>query len=234
MNSTVFEYYRYPENFADFAFSGNPSGKRGYFRFGSDVICYGRCAGTASTMRAAHTLYDAVRDVVPNGKGLRLPFDPSEVIQNLRYERYAAAGHRADVTVFGRPVLQKAYYLVRPLLPVKLRKHLQRLHLGDWKQIPFPAWPVDSTVEVLLQKLLILLLKAESINRVPFIWFWPNGFPTCAIMTHDVEEAAGRDFCSGLMDIDEGCGIKSSFALVPENRYAVPRSLLDEIGRPRL
>jgi hypothetical protein len=48
-------------------------------------------------------------------------------------------------------------------------------------------------------------------------------------MTHDVEELAGRNFCSQLMDLDDSVGIKSSFQLVPEKRYAIPDELLDEI-----
>ena len=48
-------------------------------------------------------------------------------------------------------------------------------------------------------------------------------------MTHDVEELAGRNFCSALMDLDEAAGIRSSFQIVPEQRYPVPGTLLDEI-----
>ena len=50
-------------------------------------------------------------------------------------------------------------------------------------------------------------------------------------MTHDVETTAGRDFCSTLMDIDDRFGIKSSFQVVPEERYEVPREYLDSITR---
>ncbi len=229
MNSPIFHHYRYSESFTDFAFTGKPSGNSGYFRFGSDVICYGRCSGVAPAPRAADELHDALRDVTVDGSTLLLPFDPSEIIANLRYERYSSSGHGAGATLSRTPVLQKAYYLARPLLPVAVRKYLQRIQLRDWKEIRFPAWPVDLTVEVLLERLLVLLLKAESMDKVPFIWFWPNGSPSCAIMTHDVEAVAGRDFCSRLMDLDDSYGIKSSFQIVPENRYPVPKSFLDEI-----
>jgi hypothetical protein len=229
MNSPIFHHYRYSENLADFALTGKPSGNSGYFRFGSDVVCYGRSSGAVLAPRAADELHDALRDVVVEGSTLQLPFDPSEIITNLRYERYAASGHGAGATVSGRPVLQKAYYLLRPFLPVAVRKYLQRVQLRDWKEIRFPAWPVDVTVEILLEQLLILLLKAESISKVPFIWFWPNGSPGCAIMTHDVEAVAGRDFCSRLMDLNDSYGIKSSFQIVPEGRYLVSKAFLDEI-----
>ncbi|WP_348260864.1 hypothetical protein P8935_13735 [Telmatobacter sp. DSM 110680] len=48
-------------------------------------------------------------------------------------------------------------------------------------------------------------------------------------MTHDVETAAGRDFCIQLMDINDSFGIKSAFQVVPEKRYGVPQDLLDAI-----
>src|SRR5262249_23644844 len=61
------------------------------------------------------------------------------------------------------------------------------------------------------------------------IWFWPEGMTACAIMTHDVEEAAGVAFCSQLMDINTSFGVFSSFQFVPEKRYTVPPSVLEEV-----
>src|SRR3989442_6135231 len=43
------------------------------------------------------------------------------------------------------------------------------------------------------------------------------------------ETMAGRDFCSGLMNLDDAYGVKSSFQIVPEGRYPVSASFLDEI-----
>jgi hypothetical protein len=51
----------------------------------------------------------------------------------------------------------------------------------------FPSWPVDRTVDQLLEKLLALAMKARRLERIPFIWFWPEGQKSCAILTHDVE-----------------------------------------------
>src|SRR5205809_8170 len=124
---------------------------------------------------------------------------------------------------------QTVYYGLRPFLPVSIRKHLQRRRLSGWQNLAFPHWPVDRTVEVIHERLLLLSLKAKGLQRVPFVWFWPNGARSCAIMTHDVEELAGRNFCSPLMDLDEAAGIRSSFQIVPEVRYPVPGTLLDEI-----
>ena len=97
------------------------------------------------------------------------------------------------------------YYALRPFLPVSIRRHIQRAYLSGWKEIQFPQWPVDRTVEQCLERLLALSMKAQGVQTVPFVWFWPDGAPSCTIMTHDVEHLAGRNFCSQLMDLDD-CG----------------------------
>jgi hypothetical protein len=229
VNSALLDYYRCPETLGDFTLTGTPSANSGYFQFGPDAICYGQCSGDSIAPRATDELYDALRDVVANGDTLRLPFDPSEIVTNLRYERYASLETVAGATRYGRLALQKIYYSLRPFLTVPVRKYLQRIQLRDWVGIPFPSWPVDLTVERILERLLTLLLKAGVIEKIPFIWFWPKGFPTCAIVTHDVETVAGRNFCPDLMNLDDSYGMKSSFQIVPEDRYAVSQSLLDEI-----
>jgi len=226
-NSAFLDYYRCPEMFADFTLSGSLSGTSGYFRFGPDAICYGRCAGMAPAGHPTDQLHDALEDVTAEATTLRLSFNPTEIVTNLRYERYISS---ADETQ-GRRFLHQTYYQIRPLLPVPVRKHLQRIELRKWRQIGFPDWPVDLTVENIFAKLLALLLERPSIGRIPFIWFWPNGASSCAIMTHDVETLAGRDFCSSLMDLNDAYGIKASFQIIPESRYEVPRSFLDQIRR---
>src|SRR5205807_458954 len=71
--------------------------------------------------------------------------------------------------------------------------------------------------------------KAQGIDRLPFIWFWPEGASTCIVMTHDVEAQRGYDYCSRLMDVDDTHRIKASFQVVPEGRYKVKERLLNEI-----
>jgi len=72
-------------------------------------------------------------------------------------------------------------------------------------------------------------MKAHSNERIPFIWFWPEGASSCVVMTHDVETKAGVDFVSRLMDIDDDFGIKASFQVIPQKRYPVSTSILGEI-----
>lgn len=121
------------------------------------------------------------------------------------------------------------YYLLRPLLPVCFRRYLQSAYFRGRQSTIFPRWPLDVSVENLLERILLLILKATAADAIPFIWFWPNGAGSAAIITHDVETTAGRNFCPVLMDIDESFGIRSSFQIVPEERYVVSPYFLDEI-----
>jgi hypothetical protein len=84
-------------------------------------------------------------------------------------------------------------------------------------------------VDNLHQQLLLLALRSCKVEQIPFIWFWPEGASSCAIMTHDVETELGREFCRTLMDIDDCFGIKASFQVIPEERYTVSPEFLDSI-----
>jgi hypothetical protein len=142
----------------------------------------------------------------------------ARLIRGLRYEHYEQAA--TDTTV-GSIILREAYYAIRPLLGVRVRRHLQRFALGGWSKRTFPTWPVDRTVDRLHEILLAAALRNKCVQRVPFIWFWPDGHRSCVLLTHDVETETGLRFCPTLMDMDDAAGIKSAFQLVPEKRYEV-------------
>jgi peptidoglycan/xylan/chitin deacetylase (PgdA/CDA1 family) len=210
----------------DFCIAAGLKAPSGYFRFGSDVICYGETSGETRPS-VENDLLDASQFVFRNGQSVTLPFDPDQVLDNLRYERYvSAAGPEKGIV---RSWVGTLYYLVRPLLPVQVRKHLQRAYIRRRESGVFPGWPVDRSVDILLEKLLVLSMQSSQTSRTPFIWFWPDGYRACAIMTHDVETKAGRNFCGALMDLNDSFGIKSSFQIVPEDRYSVPSDYLQAI-----
>ena len=167
--------------------------------------------------------------MVIDGSTVYLPFDPAQVIDNLLCERYVQDGGQGIGAANSQ--LRQIYYAVRPLMPVAVRRPIQKHHLRDWEGIPFPQWPVDRTVENLHEQLLVLSMKAQRVSRVPFIWFWPEGLPSCTMMTHDVETAAGVSFCPSPMDLNDSFGIKTAFNLIPEKRYPVPDSLLESIRK---
>jgi glycosyltransferase involved in cell wall biosynthesis len=223
ISDVLSQYYRCPEFSTGLSLKGDLSAQSGFFRWGEHVI-YGRCSGQNPASSPTGPLYDASQDTSVEARTTRLPFDPVEVIDSLRHERYCRNGNSQM-----HSAIAKLYYLVRPLMPVEIRKHLQKVRLKGWREIPFPKWPVDRTADQVTEQLLLLALKAGAVDRIPFIWFWPDGADSCAVMTHDVETTAGRDFCSTLMDINDSFGIKASFQVVPERRYAVISSYLDSL-----
>jgi hypothetical protein len=220
---SIFNYYRCSSDLPDFTVDGNRDGAKGFFRFGR-AVCFGQVGGDARPCVNGR-LFDASASVsVDEGKVL-LPFDVDQALDNLRYERYVRAGRRWIETAWAKDT----YYKLRPWLPVALRKHLQRVYLRGWESRTFPSWPVDRSVDVLFEQLLVIALKASKRERLPFIWFWPEGHKGCAILTHDIETRAGRDLTGRLMDIDERFGIKASIQVVPEKRYTVSQNFLNMI-----
>jgi hypothetical protein len=231
VNQNLFDYYRIPTGF----FSGTTisscmSPEAGFFHFGEDNICFGRCSSGVAATVAGSGKFDAASHVENNGT-VRLPFSFPEVIDNLRLERYREKlTPRVEFFAATEPV-RRLYYFFRGCLPVQIRRYLQKVYFHDWEKLPFPAWPVDFTVDSLHEELLRLFMEASNVKRVPFVWFWPDGAPNCLIMTHDVETSAGYDFTNQLIDLDDAYGIKASFEVIPEKRYRVPDEYVSEIRR---
>jgi hypothetical protein len=228
MEQALIDRYRCPESLVKFDLSGGLSKEAGYFRFGRDTICYGRSATGFRASRPDGVLYDALKDVTTNGSNPVLSFDPTEIIDNLRLERYANGDNQRALNRWKRS-LRDAYYFLRPLLHVNIRRHFQRAHLNGWQRLLFPHWPVDTTVEDLCERLLLLSMKAKGVDRAPFVWFWPDGAQSCVAMTHDLETEKGKTFCSELMDIDDSFGFKASIQVVPEERYKVSAAFIQNI-----
>ncbi len=226
LSRAVNDRYRCPVDFFDFVLIGQLSPDEGFFRLGPHATCYGRSCSGARAPQAGSFLHDALRDVKVDDARLRLPFDPTEIIENLRLERYAST--RRIGNIFQR-ILRTFYYLLRPLTNLTVRKQIQKFQARNWRKLPFPKWPVDTTVEDICELLLLKSMEAKGVEKVPFVWFWPDGASGCLMMTHDVETEAGRNHCAQLMDVDDSFGIKASFQIVPQDRYAVPQNFLELI-----
>jgi hypothetical protein len=224
LNQAMKDRYRCPDAFLDFRLAGELIQKAGYFKFGSSTTCYGRTSNGVPQANPSPELHDALPSVTLDREQVVLPFDPDEVIDNLRLERYPSGQFsRAE------KALKEIYYWLRPLTSRSLRGRVQKFRAANWQQTQFPQWPVDTTVESLCESLLLLTLKAKQTSHIPFVWFWPDGAHGCIAMTHDVETVAGRDFCGQLLDLDHSFGIKASFQIVPEERYPVPPEFLKQI-----
>ncbi len=147
------DYFRCPEHFATLGTVDPLPADPGYFRFG-DAICYGRQAVGEPSPRPDGNLVDVSQSISSSPGGasllardsaqLLLPFDLSEVLDNLRYERYPEARSAVErITTSSVP--HAVYYFLRPALPVGVRKHLQRTQLdGDGGTSRFRAGPLTS------------------------------------------------------------------------------------------
>jgi hypothetical protein len=224
-SQALLDYYRCPEYAAGFAVRGNAHPNGSPFSGQHSTVFTNSRDGAASNGSGQRVVDVAALGQVENGRCV-LPFHPDELVENLRQERYVRThGPQSAFRRLGKA----AYYALRPIIPFAARSYLKRLVVKGWKQNAFPSWPVDRTVDETLEKLLLMAMKAQGVSAVPFIWFWPRAYSGCVVMTHDVETSAGLDFCSNLMDLNDRYGIKSSFEIVPKERYLVPARLLQEI-----
>jgi hypothetical protein len=225
----IAQYYRCPERYVQLKVDGTLSEESGYFNFGGDIVCFGRLARDIPSPIANGQFCDVAHYVATEKGVTHLPFNITQVVNNLRLELYSKNPLNGDS--FFSSILNEIYYCARPLLPGKVRRLLQKARLSDWKTLAFPKWPVDHSIELLFEQVLLLSLRSQKLERIPFIWFWPDGASSCAIMTHDVETAVGRDFCETVMDLDDTYGVKASFSVVPEDRYQVTNEYLDSIWK---
>src|SRR5450432_3440332 len=91
MQQAFLDYYRCPDRFANFRHAEEQSteSRPQYFKFGSGLTCY----GVASVQRresASDSLPDVLGQVRVDGSTCILPFNPTDVANNLRYERYVS------------------------------------------------------------------------------------------------------------------------------------------------
>jgi hypothetical protein len=225
MNRQFLEYFRCPADYVGFRLNGELVSEPGFFHVGPDLTCYGRVTAGKTSADPSVPLDDVFAAVHVENNACVLPFDLDEVVENLRFERYTGAMPLVGRSL-ARTIGRKTYYAMRPFLPTSVRKHLQRMALRGWDRARFPGWPIDQTVDHLFDEMMACAIRANGGRPIPFIWFWPDGYSSCATMTHDVETAIGRDFCATLMDLDDSFGIKASFQLIPEVRYEVSDEFL--------
>lgn len=220
------EYFQCPEVYAEFEVPNDLSGNATYFQFEDDLICYGR-AGLGSSTRLPDPTLPELRAGF-NNSHVHLPLYPDEVANNQRLEHYAASHRPSAVRNGASGVAFAFYYMLRPWMSVPLRRQLQRIYSIGSRNVAFPRWPNDTTADDFLSCLLRLVIQNRG-HKIPFIWFWPNGAGACLALTHDVESQLGYQFCSELMGLDEQFGFRSSFQLVPEDRYRTSLEFVREI-----
>src|SRR5689334_17999268 len=106
------EYFRIPvESLCSFELN-TPAGETGFFRFGPSVVCYGRYKPGQVSSSPTEISQDALNDVRICGEAIQLSFDPSQVIDNLRNERYTSAVSKRTGAITSL-LRRKVYYSVR-------------------------------------------------------------------------------------------------------------------------
>jgi hypothetical protein len=163
----------------------------------------------------------------PEG-GTLLPFDPDELVANLRSERYLQLQRSGGASL--RSGARRVYYGVRPLIPravqISLRRAFTRLQAQGAQA--FPRWPAEPALHDLSSFVLACVADAAG-QPVPYLKPWPNGREWALVLTHDVETAVGRDAIGRIRAVEESLGYRSSWNLVPE-RYTVDDALVADLS----
>ncbi len=231
MHNSLLDYYRCPDEAVPLSIAGEPGGTPGYFRFGTDLICFGRSVLKRQSDSQNENLTDTADLAEIRNHSVSLPFDLDEIVANLRCENYTGNMGDEETRLGAAPYASRIYYWFRPILNVPLRSFLHGIRLRRRLNNSFPRWPVDRTVDQLFEKMLAMMFEANGNRSIPFIWFWPDKKQAAFILTHDVEAKQGKSFCSSLMDIADRFGFKASFQVVPEKRYPVETTFLESIKR---
>ena len=113
--------------------------------------------------------------------------------------------------------INRAYYLLKPIMPWRLRLALRRWRAQMRLRAFADVWPIDT--------------KAA---RIPQAWpGWPDGKQFAFVLTHDVEGNKGVARVEELMNLERRYGFNSCFNFVPQGEYRVPdatREMLDRSG----
>ena len=114
-------------------------------------------------------------------------------------------------------LLNRIYYLLKPVIPWRLRVELRRWRANRRRKAFADVWPID-----------------PKSGAAPLSWpGWPNGKRFAFILTHDVEGSKGFARVEQLMSLEQKYGLRSCFNFVPEHEYRVSddmRKMLERSG----
>ena len=111
-------------------------------------------------------------------------------------------------------LINKAYYLLKPIMPWRLRLALRRWRANRRRRLFVSVWPIDPRAA-----------------RVPAGWpGWPAGKRFAFVLTHDVEGSKGVSRVEQLMNLELRHGFNSCFNFVPEGEYRVSDATREMLG----
>jgi hypothetical protein len=106
-------------------------------------------------------------------------------------------------------LLARAYYHVKPFLPLSLRWAVRRIRIPSIMRRSADSWPID-----------------ETASGRPANWEgWPERRKFALVFTHDVESETGLDNVRKLAELEMDHGFRSSFNFIPEGSYEDPAEL---------
>jgi glycosyltransferase involved in cell wall biosynthesis/peptidoglycan/xylan/chitin deacetylase (PgdA/CDA1 family) len=112
-------------------------------------------------------------------------------------------------------LINKVYYLLKPIIPWRVRLSLRQWRASRRRKAFSDVWPID-----------------PKAGRTPAGWpGWPNGKQFALILTHDVEGRKGVSRVERLMNLERKHGFRSSFNFVPEGDYQTPDAIRDTLSQ---
>lgn len=113
----------------------------------------------------------------------------------------------------------RAYYHLRPLIPLPLRQMLQRYRYVTSDD----SWYIPREfIDELTQRMHSLEQPLSLIHP------WPQAASFAMVLTHDVETAAGLRMIGQIADLEEGLGFRSSWNFVPY-QYQIDQGLVRDL-----
>src|ERR1039457_7093211 len=85
------EYFRVPDPWVQFSCSNGNAEKAGFFTFGKDSVCFGKCSLVQTMRTMKQPLPDTFQYADVGKNVVHLPFNLDEVAYNLHTERYTLA-----------------------------------------------------------------------------------------------------------------------------------------------
>ena len=138
----------------------------------------------------------------PSGSGAEAPAAPT-------------AGPEPAANLGRSMVLNRAYFTLKPWLPLSLRLAMRRQNAASRRRANADVWPID-----------------PNAGATPPGWpGWPEGKRFALVLTHDVEGSRGLGRVEQLMNLDRQYGFRSSINFVAEGEYRVPEALRRTLER---
>jgi peptidoglycan/xylan/chitin deacetylase (PgdA/CDA1 family) len=139
------------------------------------------------------------------------------------HERYLAPDARRP------PASMALYYAIKRFIPSQLRNAMRALMMSR-PRLPFPAWPMETTLIDFWCEWLRVALEVLGENDAWHIGPWPRNYRTCIVLTHDVESPAGVERMHEMAALEARYGFRSSWN-VPLGQYPVDWSKFEELRR---